>query len=36
VQVKSFKRDQFIDLSFLEELEKEGFISDMAKRYAEK
>ncbi|MGH7810639.1 MAG: ABC transporter substrate-binding protein [Candidatus Binatia bacterium] len=32
-QAKNFKPDQFVDLSFLQELEKEGFFNDMAKRY---
>jgi NitT/TauT family transport system substrate-binding protein len=30
---KNFKPEQFVDLSFLQELEKEGFFNDMAKRY---
>ena len=32
-QAKNFKPEQFVDLSFLEELEKEGFFNEMAKRY---
>ena len=32
-QAKNAKPEQFVDLSFLQELEKEGFFSDMAKRY---
>jgi len=32
-QAKSAKPEQFVDLSFLQELEKEGFFSEMAKRY---
>jgi hypothetical protein len=32
-QAKSAKTEQFVDLSFLQELEKEGFSSEMAKRY---
>jgi NitT/TauT family transport system substrate-binding protein len=35
-QAKNFKPEQFVDLSFLQELEKEGFFSDMAKRYPSK
>jgi NitT/TauT family transport system substrate-binding protein len=30
---KNFKPEQFVDLSFLQELEKEGFFNDMTKRY---
>jgi NitT/TauT family transport system substrate-binding protein len=30
---KNFKPEQFVDLSFLQELEKEGFFNEMAKRY---
>ena len=30
---KNFKPEQFVDLSFLQELEKEGFFTEMAKRY---
>lgn len=33
-QAKTFKPEQFVDLSFLQELEKEGFFIEMAKRYA--
>jgi ABC-type nitrate/sulfonate/bicarbonate transport system substrate-binding protein len=32
-QAKSFKPEQFVDLSFLQELEKENFFNEMAKRY---
>jgi len=32
-QAKSAKPEQFVDLSFLQELEKEGFFNQMAKRY---
>jgi NitT/TauT family transport system substrate-binding protein len=32
-QAKSAKPEQFVDFSFLQELEKEGFFSEMAKRY---
>jgi len=32
-QAKSAKPEQFVDLSFLQELEKEGFFADMEKRY---
>jgi NitT/TauT family transport system substrate-binding protein len=32
-QAKNAKPEQFVDLSFLQELEKEGFFSEMAKRY---
>ena len=32
-QAKNAKPEQFVDLSFLQELEKEGFFNDMAKRY---
>ena len=32
-QAKSAKPEQFVDLSFLQELEKEGFFTEMAKRY---
>ena len=32
-QAKSAKPDQFIDPSLLQELEKEGFLAEMAKRY---
>jgi len=35
-QAKSAKAEQFVDLSFLQELEKEGFFSEMAKRYPSK
>ena len=32
-QAKNARPEQFVDLSLLQELEKEGFFSDMAKRY---
>jgi ABC-type nitrate/sulfonate/bicarbonate transport system substrate-binding protein len=32
-QAKNFKPEQFVDLSFLQELEKENFFNEMAKRY---
>jgi ABC-type nitrate/sulfonate/bicarbonate transport system substrate-binding protein len=32
-QAKSAKPEQFVDLSFLQELEKEGFFTEMAKKY---
>jgi NitT/TauT family transport system substrate-binding protein len=35
-QAKNFKPEQFVDLSFLQELEKEGFFSEMIKRYPTK
>lgn len=35
-QAASAKPEQFVDLSFLQELEKEGFFSAMAKRYPSK
>ena len=35
-QAKSAKPEQFIDPSFLQELEKEGFFNEMAKRYPSK
>ncbi len=35
-QAKTAKPEQFVDLSFLQELEKEGFFSEMAKRYPPK
>lgn len=35
-QAKSAKPEQFVDLSFLQELEKEGFFTEMAKRYPSK
>ena len=35
-EAKSAKPEQFVDLSFLQELEKEGFFSEMAKRYPAK
>lgn len=35
-QAKNAKPEQFVDLSFLQELEKEGFFTDMAKRYPSK
>jgi NitT/TauT family transport system substrate-binding protein len=35
-QAKSAKPEQFVDMSFLQELEKEGFFNEMAKRYPAK
>jgi len=35
-QARSAKPEQFVDLSFLQELEKEGFFTEMAKRYPTK
>ena len=35
-QAKNAKPEQFVDLSFLQELEKEGFHNEMAKRYPSK
>jgi len=35
-QAKSAKPEQFVDMSFLQELEKEGFFIEMAKRYPSK
>jgi ABC-type nitrate/sulfonate/bicarbonate transport system substrate-binding protein len=35
-QAKNAKPEQFVDLSFLQELEKEGFFNEMAKRYPSK
>ena len=35
-QAKNAKPEQFVDMSFLQELEKEGFFNDMAKRYPAK
>ena len=35
-QAKNAKPEQFVDLSFLQELEKEGFFAQMAKRYPSK
>jgi NitT/TauT family transport system substrate-binding protein len=35
-QAKNFKPEQFVDLSFLQELEKEGFFNEMTKRYSGK
>lgn len=32
-QAKNAKPEQFVDLSFLQEMEKEGFFNEMAKRY---
>jgi NitT/TauT family transport system substrate-binding protein len=32
-QAKNFKPEQFVDLTFLQELEKEGFFNEIAKRY---
>ncbi len=33
---KNFKPEQFVDLSFLQEMEKDGFFNEMAKRYPSK
>jgi hypothetical protein len=35
-QAKNFKPEQFVDLSFLQELGKEGFFNQMATRYPAK
>jgi NitT/TauT family transport system substrate-binding protein len=35
-QAKTAKPEQFVDMSFLQELEKEGFFNEMAKRYLAK
>jgi NitT/TauT family transport system substrate-binding protein len=35
-EAKTAKPEQFVDLSFLQELEKEGFFNEMAKRYPAK
>jgi hypothetical protein len=35
-QAKNAKPEQFIDPSLLQELEKEGFFTEMAKRYPSK
>jgi len=35
-QAKKAKPEQFVDLSFLQEVEKEGFFDEMAKRYPSK
>src|SRR5581483_69121 len=35
-QAKNAKPEQFVDLSFLQQLEKEGFFNEMAKRYPTK
>lgn len=35
-QAKTAKPEQFVDMSFLQELEKEGFFNEMAKRYSAK
>ena len=32
-QAKTAKPEQFVDLSLLQQLEKEGFFTEMAKRY---
>jgi hypothetical protein len=32
-QAKNAKPEQFVDLSFLNEVEKEGFFAEMAQRY---
>jgi len=35
-QAKSAKPEQFVELSFLNEVEKDGFFSEMGKRYPSK
>ncbi len=35
-QAKSAKPEQFVNMSFLNEVEKEGFFAEMAKRYPAK
>jgi len=35
-QAKVRKPEQFVDLSFLQELDKEGFFNEMAQRYPAK
>jgi len=35
-QAKSAKPEQFVELSYLNEVEKEGFFTEMAKRYPSK
>jgi len=35
-QAKNAKPEQFVDLSLLQELEKEGFFTEMAKNYPSK
>jgi hypothetical protein len=35
-QAKTARPEQFVDLSFLQELEREGLFIEMAKRYASK
>ena len=35
-EAKTAKPEQFVDLTFLQELEKEGFFNEMAKRYPTK
>ncbi|HKA33932.1 MAG TPA: hypothetical protein VKH64_12005, partial [Candidatus Binatia bacterium] len=35
-QAKNSKPEQFVDLSFLQQLEKEGFFNEMVKRYPTK
>ena len=35
-QAKTAKPEQFVDMSFLQELDKEGFFTEMAKRYPAK
>jgi NitT/TauT family transport system substrate-binding protein len=35
-QARNAKPEQFVDLSFLQDLEKEGFFTEMAKRYPSK
>ena len=33
---KNAKPEQFVDMTFLQELDKEGFFTEMAKRYPSK
>jgi hypothetical protein len=35
-EAKTARPEQFVDLSFLQDLEKEGFFNEMAKRYPSK
>jgi hypothetical protein len=35
-QAKAAKPEQFVNMSFLQELDKEGFFNEMAKRYPAK
>lgn len=35
-QAKNAKPEQFVDLSFLQELEKDGFLAEMAEKYPTK